>query len=380
MTLKTLQLGLHWFPERQGGLDRVYYELSRSLPEAGVEFMGLIAGTNRSEVDTNGQVEAFALAGSSMLKRWIGLRRSFSKLLKQRRPNLIVSHFALYTLPILYKLGKLPLVVHFHGPWADEGSVEGNTGARYAVKRWIENLVYRRAGHAIVLSNAFAEVLSSRYKFPRERIHVIPGGIDPKRFLIKASSEEARARLNWPQGRPIIIAVRRLVPRMGLENLLLAMEAIRQKIPDILLMIAGQGVLRGQLAEQIQSRGLENNVALLGFVSDEDLAFVYRAADLSVVPTVALEGFGLIAAESLASGTPCLVSPIGGLPEVVAGLSANLVFASPAPADIAEAVTSALLGELALPNEESCSAYAVAHYDWKIIAARVADVYRQAVG
>lgn len=379
MTVKTLQLGLHWFPERQGGLDRVYYELSRALPAAGVEFIGLVAGSDRIEVNTNGEILAFAPSEASMLRRWLGLRRSFSRLLKWRMPDLIVSHFSLYTLPILYKLGKLPLVVHFHGPWADEGSVEGNTGARQAVKRWIENLVYRRAGHAIVLSNAFAEVLSSRYKFPRERIHVIPGGIDPERFLVTATLEEARTRLNWPLGRPTIIAVRRLVPRMGLENLLLAMESIRQKIPDVLLMIAGRGVLHGQLAEQIESRGLTNNVRLLGFVSDKDLAFVYRAADLSVVPTVALEGFGLIAAESLASGTPCLVSPIGGLPEVVAGLSTNLVLASPAPADIAEAVTAALLGELILPNRESCSAYAMANYDWKIIATQVADVYRQAI-
>jgi glycosyltransferase involved in cell wall biosynthesis len=114
-------------------------------------------------------------------------------------------------------------------------------------------------------------------------------------------------------------------------------------------------------------------------VSDEDLPYLYRAANLSVVPTMALEGFGLIAAESLAAGTPCLVSPIGGLPEVVKGLSANLVLRSPATEDIAEAVLGALQGRLSLPDDLSCRAYAEKNFDWQVIAAQIADVYRRAI-
>ena len=68
-----------------------------------------------------------------------------------------------------------------------------------------------------------------------------------------------------------------------------------------------------------------------------------------MVPTVALEGFGLIAVESLAAGTPCLVSPIGGLPEVVSGLSCNLVLNSPSVADIAEAVLRGASGAIEPP-------------------------------
>jgi glycosyltransferase involved in cell wall biosynthesis len=165
---------------------------------------------------------------------------------------------------------------------------------------------------------------------------------------------------------------------MGLENLIAAIEIVRRDVPDIMVMIAGRGVLQPQLAAQIDALGLGGNVTLIGFVSDDDLPYVYRAADLSVVPTVALEGFGLIAAESLAAGTPCLVSPIGGLPEVVAALSNNLVLKSPAIADIAHGICGALQGSLSLPDDASCRAYAAQHFDWRIIAARVAEVYRQA--
>jgi glycosyltransferase involved in cell wall biosynthesis len=376
--LRSLQLGLHWFPECQGGLDRVYYELSRALPEAGVQFDGLIAGTDRSDRETGGAVLAFSPADVGLVKRWLGMRRAFAKYIEAHKPDVLVSHFALYTLPILDCLGGRKLVVHFHGPWADEGSVEGNTGLRYSIKHWVENLVYRRAARAIVLSNAFAEVFAEKYNFPKDRIHVIPGGINTKLFAVTGTREEARARLGWPDGRPTIVAVRRLVPRMGLENLLAAVEIVKRDIPSILVKIAGRGVLQPQLAEQIEKSGLSGNVSLVGFVSDEDLPYFYMAANLSVVPTVALEGFGLIAAESLAAGTPCLVSPVGGLPEVVTALSRNLVLRSPAVADIAEAISAALQGRLSLPDDASCRAYAAQHFDWQIIAAKVAEVYRLA--
>jgi glycogen(starch) synthase len=369
---------MHWFPERQGGLDRVYYELSRALPQSGVGVVGLVSGTGLAASQTHGMIQAFATQKSSLFSRWSGMRTAFAKMTSEQRPDIIVSHFALYTLPVIDRLGKRPFVVHFQGPWADEGRVEGNAKLRHAFKRWVEKQVYRRADRAIVLSEAFAEVLANRYAYPRAQIRVIPGGIDAPRFAVAASREAARQRLKWPAGRPIIVAVRRLVPRMGLENLIAAIDIVRRDVPDIMLKIAGRGVLQEALTRQIETLGLQNNVSLAGFVRDEDLPYFYRAADLSIVPTVSLEGFGLIAAESLAAGTPCLVTPVGGLPEVVSALSPELVLRSPAAADIAEALGAVLNGTLILPAEARCRAYAAENFDWKIIAARVAEVYRQA--
>jgi glycosyltransferase involved in cell wall biosynthesis len=199
----------------------------------------------------------------------------------RHKPDLIVSHFALYTLPVLDLIKDRPLVVHFQGPWADEGQVEGHSGPRHAAKRIVEKMVYRRASRAIVLSQAFAEVLARRYDFPEDRISVVPGGIDVARFAVAETRAQARSRLSWPEERPILVAVRRLVPRMGLENLITAIAALRQAVPDILLMIAGRGVLHAQLAAQIESAGLAAHVKLLGFVSDDDLPYLYRAATIS---------------------------------------------------------------------------------------------------
>jgi glycosyltransferase involved in cell wall biosynthesis len=185
--------------------------------------------------------------------------------------------------------------------------------------------------------------------------------------------------MGWPAGRRIVVAVRRLVPRMGLENLVAAMAAVRAAVPDALLLIAGRGRMHEELAAQVAALGLGEHVRLIGFVSDEDLPLFYRAADVSVVPSVALEGFGLVAAESLAAGTPCLVTPVGGLPEVAGGLSAALVMKSALVDDMAAAIRAALLREVALPDEQACRDYAQAAFSWDLIARRVAEVYAQAL-
>ena len=376
----SLQLGMHWFPERPGGLDRVYYELSRALPEAGVAFSGLVAGTGRCDGESGGAITAFAGADAPLLKRWGGMRRAFGQAVLRHKPDLIVSHFALYTLPVLDLIKHRPLVVHFQGPWADEGAVEGHSGVRHAAKRAVERLVYRRGARAIVLSSAFAKLLAERYRFPAERISVIPGGIDVARFAVAATRAQAREKFGLAADRPILVAVRRLVPRMGLENLIAAIGALRPAVPDILLLIAGRGILQPELAAQIEAAGLADHVKLLGFVADDDLPLLYRAADVSVVPSVALEGFGLIAAESLAAGTPCLVTPVGGLPEIVTGLCADLVLADTTVGTLADGLKATLRGGLKLPDEESCRAYAAGNFSWRLIASRTARIYRDALG
>jgi glycosyltransferase involved in cell wall biosynthesis len=173
--------------------------------------------------------------------------------------------------------------------------------------------------------------------------------------------------------------MRRLVSRMGLEDLIDAMAIVKPLLPDVLLTIAGKGPLASQLQDRIVARGLEGNVTLAGFVPDETVPLWYRAADLSVVPTVSLEGFGLTTIESLAAGTPVLVTPVGGLPEAVAPLSRDLVLPSGGCKAIGEGMADALLGRLKLPGEEACRKYARENFDRPVVAAQVAQIYREAI-
>lgn len=377
--VRTLQVGMEWFPEKPGGLNRVYFELMRHLPESSVEVHGLVAGTENVARDSGGMIEGFATHSSALTPRLLAVRRQGRPLMRGDPGVLLVSHFALYTVPLLGELGGRPMVVHFHGPWGLEGEPERQSRATVLGKTLIERMVYRRATSFIVLSTPFARILESEFGVPSELIHVIPGGVDVARFAVQESRAECRERLGWPEDRRIVLAVRRLMRRMGLDDLIASVALLRERVPDVLVLIAGRGPVGAELERQIESLGLQEHVRLVGFIADEDLPMAYRAADISVVPSVSLEGFGLVVAESLAAGTPCLVTPVGGLPEAVAGLSKEMVLGGTGSVALAEGIASALTGKLVLPTAAECVQYARRHYDWRVIAERTRLVYEDAL-
>lgn len=362
-----------------GGEGRVFSELSKYLPAVGVRVIGVVAGPDDVSQATNGRVVSFAPEGAGMMTRLIGARKTISELLKSAKPDIIGSHFALYAAPALDLCKGIPKVTHFHGPWAAESMQEGSSSGAAFAKVKVEDYVYRNSERVIVLSKAFAELAATRYSIRPEVIRIVPGSVDIERFSLAETRETARLRLGLPTDRPILISVRRLVQRMGLSNLIQSMNAISEAIPDVLLCIGGVGPLRQSLEQQVQAENLTKHVRFLGYIEEEALPYLYRAADINVVPTLALEGFGLVAAEALAAGTPSMVTPVGGLPEVVASLSPNLVFASSLVVDLAEGLIAGLLGRVRLPRQAACEAYARENFTSTLMAQRTAAVYRELI-
>jgi glycogen synthase len=376
--LRSLQLGLEWFADGAGGgASRVMAELVRSLPAAGVTVRGAVAGPPDVAALTGGRVESFAPRSARLDGRLIGARKLVARLLRHGDVDVVAAHFALYIAPCLDRLKPTPLVVHFHGPWAAESRCEGQMYAAVAAKFAVERLVYRRAARVIVLSHAFAELARRDYGVPEDRLRVVPGSVDLARFAVPEDETEARIRLGWPIDRKLLLCVRRLSPRMGLDRLLEAMPRVAQAEPTVLLHIAGRGPQAEALQLQVERLDLKDHVKLLGFLRDEDLPLAYRAADLNLVPTTELEGFGMTAVEALAAGTPSMVTPVGGLPEVVAGLSPNLLFRSSSAPDMAEGLIRVLSGAVPLPGAEACASYAARHFAAERMASAVAAVYRE---
>lgn len=376
-TVDTLQIGIAWFAEHAGGLERYYSELLRHLPQAGVAVQGLVVGSDRVARESGGFVRAFAPADVALPRRLWAVRSATRAPLADRS-LLVVSHFALHTLPVLDRLAHRPLVVHFHGPWGRESALEGASAWVVQAKEAIERLIYRRGRFVIALSQAGATLLHDLYGIRPERIRVIPGGVSSSSFVTEARAA-ARERLGWPLDRPIVLVVRRLTRRMGLEDVIACAAEIRRRIGGVLVLIAGAGPLASDLQARISAAGLERTVQLLGFVPDPLLPFAYRAADITVIPSTALEIFGLVAIESLAAGTPVLVTPVGGLPETVGCLSPQCVLPATGKRAVAEGVIAALDGSLRLPSSEECTRFAKEHYHWSVVAPRVSEVYSEAV-
>ena len=372
--LNLLQVGKGWFPQESGGLNRYFYDCVQYLPSQQLNLESLVTYSAHHDQNSQLPIHFFGSAQASLPTRWQHVRQAFQTVEKSHSYDLVSSHFALYTAPLL-DLIKQPLVMHFHGPWALEGEAEGNGRMRAYVKESLEKLVYGRAKHFIVLSHAFKRILERKYNVPEGKISVVPGGVNFNRFNLELSPTEARQALGLPQDRTILLAVRRLAKRMGLEQLIEAIANIKQQHPDILLLIAGKGAQAEALQVRIDELGLNQNVRLLGYVSDDDLPTYYRSANMSIVPSQALEGFGLILLESLSAGTPVLGTPIGGIPEVLNPLSSDLVFAGTQVSDLQQRLQEVLNGTITLPTHRECQQYAKTHYDWPIVANQLKTIY-----
>ena len=373
-SIHVLFVGLGWFPKTPGGLDRYIYELTHQLA-AGQDWVEL-CGVGLPDAQLHSSVRLTNLASSEDLlwQRLWAVRSNF--LTRQfAKPDAVNLHFALYSLPLLNLLpDEVPVTFTFHGPWALESEQEEAGKLSIFLKRWIEKRVYRRCDRFIVLSKAFGNILHQEYQVPWSKIHVIPGGVNIARFPSNLSRQQARAQLNWPQDRVILFTPRRLVHRMGLDKLLAALARIKTRITDVWLAIAGRGPLRAALEQQATELGLNDHVRFLGFLPDDQLPLAYQAADLCVMPSQTLEGFGLVLLESLACGTPALCTPIGGMPEVLAPLSPHLVTSSPDEVAIAERLEALLTGKISMPSRADCRNYASTHFSWQKIAQQVREV------
>jgi glycosyltransferase involved in cell wall biosynthesis len=376
--MKVLQIGASWLSHQFSGLERYYAELVAHLPRLETDVTGLVYELKDCPQVCGLRLVSFGTQDKSAARKFLDQRRIVKNYLNDGI-DLVVSHCTPSLFPALKYLGNKPLICHFHGPRYLERVVEGANPVSVRLSKYIEQKVYARSQHVITLSRYMKRVLMEKYAFPEERIAVIPGGVNTDQFKHTLSRGRARRRLGLTLDRPIILTVRRLERRMGLHNLIDAMGEVVRAHQDVLLLIVGKGPLQDELSHHIQSRNLSTNIQMMGAVADQVLPLLYRAADFSIVPTTAYEGFGLILIESLACGTPVLGTPVGAIPEVLTPLSESLLLESPAPQHLAEGLCEALSGNRPLPSMEACETYAVQNYAWPVIASKVHEVYRQVV-
>jgi glycosyltransferase involved in cell wall biosynthesis len=167
---------------------------------------------------------------------------------------------------------------------------------------------------------------------------------------------------------------------MGLDTLITAMRRVVEVRPDCRLYIGGSGPLKDQLLRQVHQLGMEQAVRFTGFIPEERLADYYSTADLFVLPTRALEGFGLVTVEALACGTPVLGTPVGGTQEILCGFDPRFLFPSTCSDDMAQRILERLpevVGNGAL--RERCRDYALTHHSWDLLIPRVEALMRRVV-
>ena len=136
------------------------------------------------------------------------------------------------------------------------------------------------------------------------------------------------------------------------------------------MVIGGKGPLEDRLIALARSFGIEQKVHFTGFISEDQLPLYYQMADLFVLPTQELEGFGLVTLEAMASGLPVIGTPVGGTKEILGKFNAEFLFDDTQPDSIAKLALEKYLivknsPQRWKPISEQCRKFVEKNYSWK---------------
>ncbi len=375
------------FPDPEAtGSGRYNYEVGRRLAERGHRVS--VVTRRRGETPARETVAGMDVHRyRASIPRLPATLRAVRRRVEDIRPvDLVSCHGALSSFVVDRAVpAATPRTYTLHGLWATEYSLRAPEGLLSAPWRWCN----RRARHRIegrTVAHSDRVVVLSEYMRERlERFHpgappsrVIPGGADAERFAPEAAADDV-----FPTPGPNVLTVRRLTPRMGVGTLVDAFASVADAT-DAHLYVGGTGPERESLAARAERRGVGDDVTFLGYVPESDLPAAYAAADVVAVPTLELEGFGLVTVEALAAGTPVVGTTAGATPEILGGLEARVTEPLLAPPGDPEALAARLSAWTRLSDAEraaageACRAYVEdAGYTWAAVTDRVEALFHR---
>lgn len=173
-----------------------------------------------------------------------------------------------------------------------------------------------KAAHMMTVAGALKDYLRDM-GVADERVTVLRNGVDLEFFRPSTQRGSLRDKLGFGE-RPVLLSVGHLIERKGHH---LVIEAMRE-LPDMDLVIAGDGEEDAALRQLVSQWGLEQQVHFAGRLDQQRLREHYQAADALVLAS-SREGWANVLLESMACGTPVVATPVDGTPEVVASADAG---------------------------------------------------------
>jgi glycosyltransferase involved in cell wall biosynthesis len=276
-------------------------------------------------------------------------------------------HANLYGRLAAYREG-VPAVISVH-----------NTYVRPKILRRVLNWrLARRTPFILAGSEAIRDDIVKYDGVPPGKIHVIPYGVDAEKFKCTLSREEAREKLGLPGDQFLVGTVGRLEEQKGQKYLIDAAGRLRREGREVTLLLVGSGREEDRLRKQAMGEGIGDATLFLG--TRRDLPELFRAMDVFAFPSL-WEGFPIALLSAMAAGLPVIVTPVGGVPEVVEDGFNGWVVPAGDPAALAAAiwrvhedpVGASVLGEAAEATIRN-------RYSHRTTARRIMEIYEQVLG
>lgn len=315
----------HTFLPHVGGIERVVYEQSKRLMQRNFEPTVI---TNRIGTPKNYVLDGIKVRCYESLNTGFRLGipysiptvTSFETFLKAVKSSKIVHA---HGHPYLTSLLAAKLANRYAKPFV---LTQHNTFIKYdSVFDKVERLndlavgkqTLKEADKIITVSNATKDYVLSLGAKP-EKIKVLYNGVDIDRFKpLIGKKEEMRRNLGIPQNSIVVLTVRRLVYKNGIDTLIDSANIAVKKNPKIIYLVVGKGPDQNSIQTRIEQLGITNNFRLTGFIKDEDLPSYYNVADFFALPSKSGEGLPLVALEAMACGLPVVATNVGGIGEIL---------------------------------------------------------------
>ncbi|GHO87288.1 glycosyltransferase family 4 protein [Dictyobacter formicarum] len=220
-----------------------------------------------------------------------------------------------FVLPPLGKRVRKVVTIH------DLAFLEHPEYAVPSLAEYLRKVVPQAVASADVVATVSQEVsrtLIEHFQTPREKLVVIPNGVQPYFRRITDPVILGATRHKFQLEQPFVLAVGTQEPRKNHQGIVKAFYQAQQEKdgPPLLVIAGGTGWLYEETQQLVRDLQLENKVRFLGRVTEHELITLYSMAELFVFPSF-FEGFGIPPLEAMACGAPVITSNTSSLPEVV---------------------------------------------------------------
>jgi glycosyltransferase involved in cell wall biosynthesis len=269
----------------------------------------------------------------------------------------------------LARLGRARVVLFIHG-W------QWSMGRRLRVRghplRWMCRRIFGLAGHVIVLSDAFAEVLAD-LPIPGDRVHVFTNPVDCSAFPRPAAAVSPQAGGAWR-----LLFMARFVADKGIYELIDAMPGLLDACDrPVELILAGDGPERKGAERRCQELGLGEVVTFPGYVTEEAKQRLFENAHVFVFPSRYGEGRPIVLLEAMAAGLPLVVTRAGGIAEFVRDGEHGVMLSGTSAAEIERGLLELLRDPQRLASTGRGNRdYARVNFDSGRIAEDLEDIYQ----
>ena len=297
------------------------------------------------------------------------------------RWDLVHMHSPLTGAGVLEALGAQPRYVYtLHSPVVMEQKINWATqGALGQVKMLFGLQALKRVEHKVLESCAHIHTLSEYTRSKVEDLHGLGHRVSVVPYWRRTELErryskaEARQRLGWPADGPLLFTLRKLGPRYGLDVAIRAVAPLA-KAGRCWFVVSGDGPLRTELTALAEALHVGERVRLTGRLDEEQLGLAYQAADLFLLPTSALECFGLVVLEAFAFGCPVLSTDAGAIPELMRSILPDFIVAAGDVTAMRQKIEAFLGGTLVPPPPEDLIAHVDRFFGEGVIAPRITSL------